>query len=226
MRRSNGRRRREANLVRGRMPHFVSDDSVYIDSGTGTSTGLLQRAMLREDAAWARLVSLYGPLVYWWCRRWGLQPSDAENVGQEVFMQVFEGLPGFRGASGGGSFRGWIMQIARNCFLNHLRKQHTVIQPQGGSDAQKRLDQIPAAAGRPEPFELREDLALLLRQALELLRSEFSDRDAEIFSQLVRFGRPPAEVAAALEVTPGVIYAVKSRVIRRLKAEFAELIDF
>jgi RNA polymerase sigma-70 factor (ECF subfamily) len=216
----------EANPVRGRMPHFVSDDSVYIDSGTGTSTGLLQRAMLREDAAWTRLVSLYGPLVYWWCRRWGLQPNDAENVGQEVFMRVFEGLPGFRGASGGGSFRGWIMQIARNCFVNHLRKQQTVIEPRGGSDAQKQLNLIPAADRGSEQGELREDVALLLRQALELLRSEFSTRDAEIFSQLVLFGRPPAEVAAAHEVTPGVIYAVKSRVIRRLKAEFAELVDF
>ena len=50
---------------------FVSDISVYMNSGTGTSTGLLQRAILREADAWNKLVGLYGPLVYWWCRRWG-----------------------------------------------------------------------------------------------------------------------------------------------------------
>jgi RNA polymerase sigma-70 factor (ECF subfamily) len=187
---------------------------------------LLHRAKLREAEAWNRLVSLYGPLVYWWCRRWGLQPSDAENVGQEVFMRVFEGLPTFRRTGGQGSFRGWVLQIARNCFLNHVREQHTVIRPQGGSEAQKQLDLIPASANRAEEGESREDLGLLLRQALQLLQGEFSGRDTDIFSQLVLFGRQPAEVAAALEVTPSIVYAVKSRILRRLKAEFAVLIEF
>jgi DNA-directed RNA polymerase specialized sigma24 family protein len=48
----------------------------------------------------------------------------------------------------------------------------------------------------------------------------------DLFSQLVLFGRQPAEVAAAMQVSPSVVYAVKSRVLRRLKEEFAVLIDF
>lgn len=204
-----------------------------MNSGTSTSTSLLHRAKLREAEAWNRLVSLYGPLVYWWCRRWGLQPSDAENVGQEVFMRVFEGLPGFRGASGQTSFRGWIMQIARNCCRDHFRQQSDVVQPVGGSEARKQLESIAAVAhqhdGQHEPDgqdELRKGSGLLLHQALQLLDGEFSSRDVDLFSQLVFFGRSPAEVAATMRITPGVVYAVKSRVLRRLKEEFADLIDF
>ena len=56
----------------------------------------MERARLKEAEAWDKLVTLYGPLVYRWCRRWGLQPKDAENVGQEVFLRVFQGLAAFR----------------------------------------------------------------------------------------------------------------------------------
>ena len=202
--------------------HFVSDISVYMDSGTGTSTGLLQRALLRQPDAWNKLVSLYGPLVYWWCRRWGLQPSDAENVGQEVFMRVFEQLPAFRG--GGQNFRGWILQIARNCFLNHVRERKSETQATGGSDGQHRLAELPAARVE-QADDVCEVESLLLRQAISLLHSEFSSRDVDAFSQLVFSRRQPAEVAAAMNVSTSVVYRLKSRVLRRLREEFAELID-
>ena len=143
--------------------HFVSDISVYMDSGTSTSTGLLQRAMLREANAWTKLANLYGPLVYWWCRHyWRLQPNDAENVGQEVFMRVFEQLPNFRGAAGTGSFRGWILQIAHRCVVDHVRDQDLANQPTGGSDAQDVLRRIPAPEIQ-EKQQLSEDQALLLK---------------------------------------------------------------
>lgn len=202
--------------------HFVSGISVYMDSGT--STGLLQRAILREADAWNKLVSLYGPLVYWWCRRWGLQPCDALNVGQEVFMRVFEGLPAFRGAAGSGSFRGWILQIAHRCVVDHVRDQDPANQPTGGSDALEQLRHIPAPATQ-EKQQLSEDQALLLKQALALLQGEFSPRDVDAFSQLVLFGRKPVEVAAALKIKTGAVYAIKSRVILRMREEFAGLLE-
>jgi RNA polymerase sigma-70 factor, ECF subfamily len=203
---------------------FVSDISVYMNSGTGTSTGLLQRAILREADAWNKLVGLYGPLVYWWCRRWGLQPGDAENVGQEVFVRVFEGLPAFRGATGSGSFRGWILQIAHHCVVDHVRDQDPANQPTGGSDAQDVLHRIPAPETQ-EKQQLTEDQGLLLKQALALLQGEFSPRDVDAFSQLVLFGRKPVEVAAELKIKTGAVYAIKSRIIQRLKEEFRGLID-
>ena len=187
-------------------------------------------------------MSLYGPLVYWWCRRWGLQPSDAENVGQEVFMRVFEQLPTFRGRaarpqnesaarpkndSSQGSFRGWILQIARNCFLDHVRQRTSAVQATGGTDNDRRLAALTCETvdHGEQAEDVREAESLLLRQALQLLQSEFSSRDVDAFSQLVLFGQKPAEVAAALNVSTAVIYGVKSRVLRRLRDEFAGLID-
>jgi RNA polymerase sigma-70 factor (ECF subfamily) len=204
--------------------HFVSEISVYMDSGTSTSTGLLHRATLREAEAWNKLVSLYGPLVYWWCRRWGLQPSDAENVGQEVFMRVLEKLPDFRGAAGNGSFRGWILQIAHHCVVDHVRNQDLASQPAGGSDALEQLRQIPTPASQ-EKQQLPEDQGLLLKQALALLQGQFSQRDIDAFSQLALFGRKPVEVAAALQIKTAAVYAIKSRIVRRLREEFHGLLE-
>ena len=48
---------------------------------TGTSLGLLARARANDAAAWGRLVALYAPLVFHWCRRWGLQEEDAADPG-------------------------------------------------------------------------------------------------------------------------------------------------
>src|SRR2546429_6346288 len=46
--------------------------------------------------SWRRLADLYGPLVYGWCRGRGLQPADAEDVLQEVFLTVASRIGDFR----------------------------------------------------------------------------------------------------------------------------------
>ncbi|MGL5098329.1 MAG: RNA polymerase sigma factor, partial [Planctomycetia bacterium] len=36
--------------------------------------------------AWDEFVDRYGRLLYRWCRRWGVQESDAEDVTQNVLL--------------------------------------------------------------------------------------------------------------------------------------------
>jgi RNA polymerase sigma-70 factor (ECF subfamily) len=199
-----------------------------MDGGTGTSTGLLQRAVLRQPDAWDKLVSLYGPLVYRWCRRWGLQAKDAENVGQEVFLRVLHGLPAFRHDRPGDSFRGWLRRIARNCYLDHVQHQRRVSLGVGGSESQKQMEEIPDEHAKDEDSEVtdREEDAILYQQAVQLIRREFTERDWTIFQSVVISGDNPAGVAAELKVSINVVYLIKSRVLRRLREEFAELIEF
>jgi RNA polymerase sigma-70 factor (ECF subfamily) len=210
----------------------VAERAVYSEGESATSTGLLQRATLQQPAAWEKLVALYGPLVYKWCRGWGLQPSDAENVGQEVFVRVLRGLPTLRRERRSGSFRAWLHRIANNCFLDHLRQQPTVILASGGSEAHRRLEQTP---GNPEPqidLDSASDAAALdderwlIHQATQLIRAEFSQRDWEIFHKNVMLGWSPAEVSQEMQVSKHVVHHTRSRVLRRLREEFAELIEF
>ena len=51
-----------------------------------TPYSLLLAARDGQPEAWNRLVHLYGPLVYRWSRRAGLQSSDAADITQDVMM--------------------------------------------------------------------------------------------------------------------------------------------
>lgn len=209
---------------------FVTDRAVDISEETGTATSLLARAAGRQVDAWVKLVTLYGPLVYLWCRRWGLQPSDAENVGQEVFLRVSAHLAEFRRDRPGDSFRGWLFRIARNCYVDHLRQLAAAAIGAGGSEAQSRLAQVAAKEPDEAPDEAsdaalaRHDEALVYRRLVEFIRGEFSDRDWTAFYRVVIDGLTPAEAAAELQVSVNVVYLARSRVLRRVREEFAGLI--
>jgi RNA polymerase sigma-70 factor (ECF subfamily) len=60
-----------------------------------TSSSLLDRVRARDADAWRRLIALYGPLVYGWCRRAGLAPEESADRGQEVFMAVARSIETF-----------------------------------------------------------------------------------------------------------------------------------
>ena len=50
-------------------------------AASSTSSSLLERVRAKQAEGWRRLVHLYGPLVYQWCRQCGLQAEDVEKIG-------------------------------------------------------------------------------------------------------------------------------------------------
>src|SRR5436190_1597007 len=56
---------------------------------SSTSLTLLHRLQADDPAGWQRLIDLYGPLIYFWCRRWPqLNHEDVADVFQEVLTTV------------------------------------------------------------------------------------------------------------------------------------------
>ena len=204
----------------------MTDASVPSVEGSATSLTLLARAIARQTDAWERLVSLYGPLVYHWCRRWGLKPEDAENVGQEVFLRVARRLPQFRREKAGDSFRGWLHRIARNCFIDHHRRMAGQPATVGGSQHLQMLEQAADAVEDNAEPDSSEERSLLFARAMAAVSSQFSPRDWTAFARVVLEGASPAVVAADLGVTPNIVYLAKSRVLKRMREEFAGLIEF
>ena len=95
------------------VPHRSSEEP-RPESPSLTSTSLLQRIRCRDQQAWQRLVEWYGPLVYGWCRHWGMQQCDAQDTIQEVFRVVAAEIEGFRKDGAAGTFRGWLWTIAKH----------------------------------------------------------------------------------------------------------------
>lgn len=192
-----------------------------------TSPSLLRRVRRFETDAWTRLSALYGPVVYGWCRRAGLQSSDAADAVQEVFRSVFRGIGEFRGTEGsrsGGSFRGWLWTVTRNQVHLHHRKHENVPLAVGGTDAQVRMgqkvDSSPSLGDSEPDAELTQ--RRLLHRALDLVRADFNDSTWNAFTRVTLQSHAISEVAADLGLTENAVRQAKFRVLRRLREELDE----
>lgn len=175
---------------------------------------------------WQRLNFLYGPVVMAWLRSAGIQASDAEDVQQEVFRTVAAHLSKFRRERPGDTFRGWLWTITRNKLHDHRRRQHPRPAAVGGTEMLRHMAELPDSVDSlPAESEAAEQ-KLLLQRGLEMIRGDFEPKTWQAFWRVTMDELPAAEVATELGMSVGSIYVAKSRVIRRLREELGEVIDF
>ena len=180
-----------------------------------TSETLLGQLRESADGAWARFVHLYGPLIFYWARRAGLQSSDAADVTQDVFVVLVRELPRFE-YDRNKSFRGWLRTITLNRWRDVCRRRGLPIEVGADLDALR------------EPTDLfgeREYRLHLIDRALELLRPEFRPETWEAFVRHGVQGTQASEVARELGLTVGAVYAAKCRVLARLREYLRDVLD-
>jgi RNA polymerase sigma-70 factor (ECF subfamily) len=187
---------------------------------------LLERIRASDRQAWERFVRLYSPLIYLWCRRAGLQESDAFDVGQNVFLTVSQNIGTYRHDRPGDSFRGWLRIITYNKLRDFARRQEKEAQGVGGSEGQnwfKLIEQAEAASSTAE--SQLSDRLLVFRRAVEMVLAEVEKKKGMAFWRVVVQGQSVEHVAKDLALSPNTIYLVKSRVLHRLRKEFNGCID-
>jgi RNA polymerase sigma-70 factor, ECF subfamily len=185
------------------------------------SSLLLGGAKQMDPAAWSRLVSTFGPIVYRWCRSSGIRESDAPDVVQEVFASVARGIGTFERQKEQGSFRSWLATITRNRVRDHFRQQAKSEVAAGGTEALQRLEQH--AESLDSTITPESAAGAVARQVLESVRAEFEPSTWNAFWRTTIEGHSAAEVAAATGLSTASIYQAKSRVLRRLRHRLAEM---
>ena len=83
-------------------------------------TDLLRRIKAGDKAAFSELVALYSVRVLNTCYRFIPNQKDAEDISQEVFIEVFQSIQSFRGES---KLSTWIYRIAVTKSLDEIRKR-------------------------------------------------------------------------------------------------------
>jgi RNA polymerase sigma-70 factor (ECF subfamily) len=185
-----------------------------------TSLSLLERLRRPgEQAAWERFVELYTPLLYDWACRLGLQPQDAADLVQDVFVTLVRTMPEFE-YDHHKSFRAWLKTVAVNRWRD-LRRQR-VPQPTGAGDDLP--DPRPGAA-EAEAFEEAAYQQALAARALDLVKNDFHPATWAAFWEHGVEDRPAAAVAAELGLSVGAVYAAKFRVLDRVRREVRGIID-
>ena len=88
-----------------------------------TSTSLLIRLRKSDDReAWSRFVNLYGPLIYKWAKRTGLNADDAADLVQDVMTLLVRKLPAFE-YDQSRSFRSWLKTVTINKWAEKCRRK-------------------------------------------------------------------------------------------------------
>jgi RNA polymerase sigma-70 factor, ECF subfamily len=82
---------------------------------------LLVQVQRREERAMASLFDRYSRVVYSVALRVLRDPASAEDVLQEVFMQIWRNPDGFVATRG--SLGGWLAVVARNRSIDTLRRK-------------------------------------------------------------------------------------------------------
>jgi RNA polymerase sigma-70 factor, ECF subfamily len=189
-------------------------------SSSATSRTLLDRVKTDDPAAWEKLVALYGPLVYRWCRRWDLPDQETADIFQNVFQALAKNIAGFRKEKDGDTFRGWLHRITDNKVRDYFRERGREPGGEGGTEAQMRLSRLPADAVESGSDH---DVKSLLEGSIELIRGEFEWRTWQAFWLTAVEGRLPRDVGLELGISPGAVRVAKSRVLKRLRDELGDL---
>jgi len=145
-------------------------------------------------AALALLHGRYAQLVFNVAAR-TLERTAAEDVVQDVFLEVWRSAATFDGQRGG--FRPWLFRLARWRTLNELRRRYR--RPRTTQDADQELAEL--ADDDPGPFDLAaaEERRRLVQTALRKLSPP--ERQAVALAFLEERTHP--EVSAALDVPLG-----------------------
>ncbi|MGE0608175.1 MAG: RNA polymerase sigma factor [Pirellulales bacterium] len=184
-----------------------------------TSPTLLRRVRDKADNdAWERFVQLYTPLLVLWSRRAGLSESDTSDLVQEVLTLLLRKLPDFQ-YDGQGTFRGWLRTVTLNKWRELQRKRKE--SPLGHED--NRLEEL--SDDSSVGFWERDYQQFLVGRALELMQSHFEPATWRACLLTISEGRPTAEVATELGISEASVYQARSRVLRRLREELAELLE-
>ena len=85
-----------------------------------TEADAIRLAQAGDAAAFEFLYELHGRRVYALCLRMVGNPSDAEDLMQEAFLQLFRKIGTFRGES---AFSTWLHRMTVNVVLMRLRKK-------------------------------------------------------------------------------------------------------
>jgi RNA polymerase sigma-70 factor (ECF subfamily) len=158
---------------------------------------VLRKAQKGDERAFAIIVRTYQTPVYNYVLRLTGDKVFAEDLTQEVFLRVFQGLPRFSLRC---KFTTWLFQVTKNRVLDELRaKERRPVTPVN-------LDDVPQLESVDQPVERVEAIDALWR-AIEALPVDL--KMALLLRDVV--GLSYNEIADSLEIT---LATVKWRIFK------------
>jgi len=196
-----------------------------------TRATLLQRLKDWQDqASWEEFFETYWKLIYGFARKAELTEEEAQDVVQETMFAVAKHMPTFTYNPARGSFKGWLLNMARWRIIDQLRKRpplnikHRRLNESSKTTATDTVDAIPdpAAQSLDRHWEV-EWQTNLLEAALKNVKRRVDPQKYQLFDCYVKKEWDAQKVAATFGVSVNQVYQAKHRIERIVKVEIARL---
>lgn len=167
---------------------------------------LAQRIRQGDRRAFEEFVDTYGTRVSRLVRRYVANADDADDLTQNIFVELFRCIGSFRGES---SLHTWVYRVALNQCLRHCKRSKAPLTPYDEEVVEAMVDPRPGPAHEAARTELSEQVQDAL-QGLSPLH-----RDVVILHEL--HGLSYQECAEVLEVPVGTVKSRLANAFRRLR---------
>ena len=187
---------------------------------------LVAACMAGDSRAWHAMVTGQHKRVYAICYRFTGDPTDAEDITQDVFLKVYRNLSSFDPTKG--AFQTWITTLTRNLLVDNYRRtrldrisdsldQPASADPYGDQSGPTMADRLADTRPDQEQHYAGLELKARIQSALAQLSPEL--REAVILRDLEDMDYK--EIAQVLQIPEGT---VKSR-ISRGRGELARMLQ-
>ena len=184
-------------------------------TGMPTEIGpdLVDRARGGDPEALETLVARAYPVV----RRWALvrtgDASEADDLTQDVLVQVIQRLDAYQGAS---RFTTWLYTVTRNAAADRFRRQKRRHRIEDDPRTPSRV--LPDAPACPDEVAARDELSGVVRAFFR----ELPPRQREVFDLADLQGLTSPEIAERLGIEPVSVRAHLFKARRALRARILE----
>lgn len=178
---------------------------------------LIQRLASGDRSAFREMVETYKKKIYFLALDMVGNPSDAEDISQEVFLRVFRSFKTFHQDAKLGA---WLYRITYNASIDHLRKRALTPEPiedealEGIYQSQPQIAE-PQASLNPAVAAERG----LLQDRIEKALANVSPREKAVFLLRHYEDLSLKEIAESLELTVGSVKSYLFRAVRKLRTE-------
>jgi len=184
----------------------------------------------QDQASWQQFFDTYWKLIYRYARKSELTDQEAQDVVQETMFAVAKHMPTFTYDPAKGSFKGWLLQMARWRVIDQLRKRqplnvkHRPPTDSGGSTGTDTIDAIADPAGLSlDRYWEAEWQATMAEAALNNVKRRIDPEKYQLFDCYVNKGLAADVVAATFGVSVNQVYQAKHRITKMLEAEITRL---
>lgn len=181
---------------------------------------LILSAQSGDRDAFSSLAQRFERRVYTLALYYTRDPSDAEDLAQEVWLKAYRALSSFRGEA---SFYTWLRHIMANTFLNHRRGNNlhwsdhaTMLEPETAESAEGDLHG--RLNGQAQAIEELYDQRVLVERVFQAL-GELTPQQRLIFLLKHREGMTYEEIAKTFGCSVGTIKKTLFRAVTKLRQQ-------